>query len=193
MCYKTPIRLVSCQNTYGNVNYSICAQSVRVSCLCVCVYVSALCLVSQDMPWVKALRSLSIFNSRKTNTVKSTITAFHCVLPRTPKMSVSSSSSVGVILKCCFKSMTLRSHAFIEFICMMAGPVAVERVAFLLRAREISGTLQDLEVTCHDWSVLGVCSVPQASVGILPEIKSSCYTLFKSLFLNHIISQSYTA
>ena len=40
--FKTPIRLVSCQNTYGNVNYPICAQSVRVKCLCVCVCVSTL-------------------------------------------------------------------------------------------------------------------------------------------------------
>jgi hypothetical protein len=159
----------------------------------VCIYVSTLCLVSQDMPWVKALRFLSVLNSRKTNTVKSTIKAFHCLLPRTPKMSMSSSTSVGVILKCCFKSMTLRSHAFIEFICMMIAPVAVEWVAFLLRARELSGTRPGLVATYRDWSVLGGCSVPQASVGILPEIKSSCYTLFKSLFINHISSQSYTA
>jgi hypothetical protein len=76
---------------------------------------------------------------------------------------------------------------------MMAAPVAVERVAFLLRARELSGTRPGLVATYRDWSVLVGCSVPQASVGILPEIKSSCYTLLKSLFINHIISQSYTA
>jgi hypothetical protein len=92
--------------------------------------------------------------------------------------------------------MTLRLHAFIEFICMMAAQAAVERVAFLSRVRELSGMRLGLEATYRDWSVLvGLvgCSIPQTSVGLLPEIMSSCYTLFKSLFINHIIIQSFTA
>ena len=120
------------------MNCPICVQSVRVKGLC--VYVSALCPVFQDMPWVKTLPFLNIFSSRKTNTVKSTTKAFHFYSPPTPKMSMSSSSSVGVILKCYFRIMTLRSHAFIEFICMMAAQVTVELFALLLHVRELSGT-----------------------------------------------------
>ena len=56
--------------------------------------------------------------------------------------------------------MTLRLHALIEFICMIAVQVAVERVAFLERVREISGMRLGLEATYREWSVLVGCSVP---------------------------------
>jgi len=55
--------------------------------------------------------------------------------------------------------MTLRLHAFIEIICMMTAEVAVERVAFLLPVRELSGTSLGLEANYGDWSVLEGCSV----------------------------------
>ena len=68
-------------------------------CVCVCVH---LVLHFQDMPWVKTQQFLGVFNSRKTNTLKSTTKAFLRVLPRTPKMSMPPSSSVGVNSKMIF-------------------------------------------------------------------------------------------
>jgi len=62
----------------------------------------------------------------------------------------------------------------------MAAQLAVERFAFLLRVRKLSGTRLGLEATYRDWSVLVGCSVPP----VPPSLKLS---LPATRFSNHYL------